>query len=156
MLDENGRPRNHDVNYAGHELTNDELFDERNLNFSGLNLEKQNEAQIDVSDFSGALSKEDVYRGTFVEMGLEPQLMENLKRLKWTSPTPIQKYAVSILSGGRDLMAAAQTGSGKTGAMLIPTIGKGQFLSGISSLDLDFDPNLRLSTETGSQPRAWQ
>ena len=49
--------------------------------------------------------------------------MNNLKRLKWTTPTPIQKYAVKILKDfGRDLMAAAQTGSGKTGAMLIPTI----------------------------------
>lgn len=40
--------------------------------------------------------------------------MENLKDTNWEKPTPIQKWAVPIVMGNLDLMACAQTGSGKT------------------------------------------
>lgn len=40
--------------------------------------------------------------------------MDNLRRTKYDEPTPIQRYAVPIILSGRDLMATAQTGSGKT------------------------------------------
>lgn len=41
-------------------------------------------------------------------------LMENIKKCKFTKPTPIQKYTIPIILSDNDLMAAAQTGSGKT------------------------------------------
>ena len=38
----------------------------------------------------------------------------NIKRAKYTKPTPVQKYALPAVLRKRDLMACAQTGSGKT------------------------------------------
>ncbi|WPK23184.1 hypothetical protein PUMCH_000412 [Australozyma saopauloensis] len=49
-------------------------------------------------------------------------LVENIVLSRFTKPTPVQKYSVPIVAGGRDLMACAQTGSGKTGGFLFPVL----------------------------------
>lgn len=51
---------------------------------------------------------------------LPPFLRENLRRMHYERPTPIQKHAVPYALDGRDLMCCAQTGSGKTFAFLFP------------------------------------
>lgn len=60
----------------------------------------------------------------FGDAGLEEVILSNIKKCKWTKPTPIQTRAIPIVNAGRDLMACAQTGSGKTGAFAIPIINK--------------------------------
>ena len=53
---------------------------------------------------------------------LGERLFKNIKLAHFTKPTPVQKYSVPIGFVGRDMMACAQTGSGKTGGFLFPTI----------------------------------
>jgi ATP-dependent RNA helicase DDX3X len=50
------------------------------------------------------------------------QLLKNVVLTKYTKPTPVQKYAIPIGLSGGDLMACAQTGSGKTAGFLFPVI----------------------------------
>ncbi len=58
----------------------------------------------------------------FFGLGIAPQLLETLNRLKFTIPTPIQQKAIPIGIEGKDLMGIAQTGTGKTLAFGIPLI----------------------------------
>ncbi|KAK2752333.1 DEAD-box ATP-dependent RNA helicase [Onygenales sp. PD_40] len=58
----------------------------------------------------------------FTNPPLDDHLISNIKLAHYTTPTPVQKYSVPIVMGGRDLMACAQTGSGKTGGFLFPIL----------------------------------
>lgn len=49
-------------------------------------------------------------------------LLQNVEGSAWKEPTPVQMQAVPILVGGRDLLAAAPTGSGKTAAFVMPMV----------------------------------
>ncbi|KAH0736325.1 hypothetical protein KY285_012032 [Solanum tuberosum] len=67
---------------------------------------------------------------TFVEIDLGEAVNLNIRRCKYVKPTPVQKHAIPIALAGRDLMACAQTGSGKTAAFCFPIISgimRGQF-----------------------------
>uniref|UniRef100_A0A2N9G025 RNA helicase n=1 Tax=Fagus sylvatica TaxID=28930 RepID=A0A2N9G025_FAGSY len=59
---------------------------------------------------------------TFAEIDLGDALNENIRRCKYVKPTPVQRHAIPISLAGRDLMACAQTGSGKTAAFCFPII----------------------------------
>lgn len=60
--------------------------------------------------------------GSFEEMELRQFLINAVSKCGFTRPTPIQKYAVPCVVAQRDLIACAQTGSGKTAAFLLPII----------------------------------
>ncbi|CEP17983.1 hypothetical protein [Parasitella parasitica] len=53
---------------------------------------------------------------------LDPVLYRNLTTIKYTTPTPVQMQSIPIMLHGRDVMACAPTGSGKTMAFLLPIL----------------------------------
>ncbi|KAF6260245.1 DEAD-domain-containing protein [Scenedesmus sp. NREL 46B-D3] len=59
---------------------------------------------------------------SFEELDLGDIIANNVRRCKYTKPTPVQRYAIPIGLAGRDIMACAQTGSGKTAAFCFPII----------------------------------
>nr|CDS22671.1 DEAD box ATP dependent RNA helicase [Echinococcus granulosus] len=59
---------------------------------------------------------------SFNDVQLHKVLADNIERAQYVHPTPVQKYALQIVLAKRDLMACAQTGSGKTAAFLIPLL----------------------------------
>ncbi|KAH1499833.1 hypothetical protein LV164_002639 [Aspergillus fumigatus] len=58
----------------------------------------------------------------FDDAGLHPIMRENIRLCNYEVPTPIQAYAIPAVLTGHDLIAIAQTGSGKTAAFLIPVL----------------------------------
>lgn len=58
----------------------------------------------------------------FADLGLAPAIVASVQKADWLEPTEIQKKAIPIVREGRDLLAIAHTGSGKTGAFLLPII----------------------------------
>jgi ATP-dependent RNA helicase RhlE len=58
----------------------------------------------------------------FAHFGFDPRLIEAVLALGYTKPTPIQSKAIPIVMKGRDVMGAAQTGTGKTAGFALPIL----------------------------------
>lgn len=59
---------------------------------------------------------------TFHDFNLTPSLQDGLDSMGFETPTPIQEQAIPVIMKGHDLIACAQTGTGKTAAYLLPII----------------------------------
>lgn len=84
--------------------------DDDNLTIeAGSNFSKYDKIEVTVSGM-------DVPKNitSFQDSGLREILLNNLRKCNYHTPTPIQKYALPIIMDGRDFIASAQTGSGKT------------------------------------------
>ncbi|MFO7892448.1 MAG: DEAD/DEAH box helicase [Longimicrobiales bacterium] len=73
---------------------------------------------------------------TFEELTSSDALLRAIDDLKWTLPTPIQQQGIPPTRAGRDVVGVAQTGTGKTGAFLIPTLERQEGKEGLRTLVL--------------------
>ena len=82
----------------------------------GINFDKYDEIPVEVT----GKGKETIKPiQSFQEANLRESLLLNVQKAKYTKPTPVQKYAIPTILAGRDVMACAQTGSGKTVNMIL-------------------------------------
>ena len=58
----------------------------------------------------------------FADLNLDKNILSALQSAGYDSPTPIQAQSIPAALAGKDIMASAQTGSGKTAAFLLPTL----------------------------------
>lgn len=58
----------------------------------------------------------------FEEMGVMPEIAKAVEDMEWTLPTDVQAEAIPLILGGGDVLMAAETGSGKTGAFCLPIL----------------------------------
>ena len=59
---------------------------------------------------------------SFTSLGLAPEIVRAIEEAGYETPTPIQLAAIPKVLAGRDLLAAAQTGTGKTAAFMLPSL----------------------------------
>ncbi|XP_053296443.1 DEAD-box helicase 3 X-linked a isoform X3 [Pleuronectes platessa] len=91
-----------------------ELFSTSN---TGINFEKYDDIPVEATG-----SNSPPHIDSFHDVELGEIIMANINLSRYTRPTPVQKYAIPIIKSKRDLMACAQTGSGKTAAFLLPVL----------------------------------
>ncbi|MBI4273058.1 DEAD/DEAH box helicase [Candidatus Uhrbacteria bacterium] len=80
----------------------------------------------------------------FLGLGIAPNLLDALKRLKFAMPTPIQEKTIPIAIQGKDVVGVAQTGTGKTLAFAIPML---QQLSAKKGIGLILLPTRELALQ---------
>uniref|UniRef100_A0A7N5ZTG0 RNA helicase n=1 Tax=Anabas testudineus TaxID=64144 RepID=A0A7N5ZTG0_ANATE len=99
---------------APNERLERELFSGSN---TGINFEKYDDIPVEATGTSCPKHIE-----IFHDVDMGEIIMGNITLSRYTRPTPVQKHAIPIIKSKRDLMACAQTGSGKTAAFLLPVL----------------------------------
>lgn len=100
-----------------------------------------------------------IYKMSFEKLGLSPELLGTVTAKGYTDPTPIQAEAIPAILSGRDIFAAARTGTGKTAAFALPLL---QILSENPSLKkyrkpraLILVPTRELAAQVGASLQAY-
>lgn len=68
------------------------------------------------------LHKQSAVMTAFEEMGVLPEIAKAVEEMDWMLPTDVQSEAIPLILGGGDVLMAAETGSGKTGAFCLPIL----------------------------------
>ncbi|XP_041984958.1 ATP-dependent RNA helicase vasa [Aricia agestis] len=116
-MDENGEVKKPPVTYVPPEPTENETEIFGSTISSGINFDKFDHIAVKVSGENPPRAID-----SFESANLRKFVLDNILKSGYAKPTPIQKHAIPIVMGGRDLMGCAQTGSGKTAAFLLPII----------------------------------
>ncbi|CAI9616403.1 unnamed protein product [Staurois parvus] len=99
---------------APNDRVEQELFSGSN---TGINFEKYDDIPVEATGTNCPPHIE-----SFHDVSMGEIIMGNIQLTRYTRPTPVQKHAIPIIIEKRDLMACAQTGSGKTAAFLLPIL----------------------------------
>ncbi len=91
----------------------------------------------------------------FKDLGLEPGLLSAVAACGYDQPTPIQAQAIPPVLAGRDLLAGAQTGTGKTAAFVLPLLQLLQAASGRAPRALILAPTRELAAQIDASIRAY-
>lgn len=81
-------------------------------------------AAVDHSNVVAADAAVEKSGPTFGDLGISPIITKVLEESGYTHPTPVQAAAIPVLLNGQDVMASAQTGTGKTAAFMLPALQK--------------------------------
>jgi ATP-dependent RNA helicase RhlE len=84
---------------------------------------------------------------SFNDLGLEPELLRAVADKGYTTPTPIQKQAIPAVLSGRDVLAGAQTGTGKTAGFVLPLLQKLGGVQGTAPRVLVLTPTRELAAQ---------
>ena len=88
--------------------------------------------------------------GSFKDLGLSGKALAAVKRMGYERPTPVQEQAIPLVLKGRDIVAAAQTGTGKTAAFTLPVMDVlGHAKGGQGPLMLVVTPTRELAQQIG-------
>ena len=90
---------------------------------------------------------------SFRDLGLQSSLAARCESLGFVTPTPIQKQAIPLVLDGKDVIATAATGTGKTGAFLLPILQKLLISGKKGSTVLVLSPTRELANQTDAACR---
>lgn len=105
---------NYTIPLARDERVELELFGTAN---TGINFSKYEDIPVEATG-----NESPPHITSFEDIKLTEIIRNNINLARYDKPTPVQKYAIPIIMSNRDLMACAQTGSGKTAAFLVPIL----------------------------------
>jgi ATP-dependent RNA helicase DeaD len=86
---------------------------------------------------------------SFLGMGISDKILKSIQAMGYTAPTPIQSHAIPVIMTGKDVIAQAKTGSGKTAAFCVPTLSRLKFDRTVEILVLC--PTRELATQVADE-----
>jgi ATP-dependent RNA helicase RhlE len=92
---------------------------------------------------------------SFTDLGLKPELLRAVVEKGYTTVTPIQRAAIPAVLAGRDVLAGAQTGTGKTAAFVLPILQKLGEGSGRTPRALVLTPTRELAAQVAESARTY-
>jgi ATP-dependent RNA helicase RhlE len=89
----------------------------------------------------------------FSDLGLKPELLRAVTDKGYDTPTPIQAQAIPAVLAGRDVLAGAQTGTGKTAGFVLPILQRLNIRSGVAPRALVLTPTRELAAQVAESAR---
>src|SRR4051812_14790036 len=87
-------------------------------------------------------------RPTWDKLGLSPETLELINKAGFTHPTPVQAESIPVALTNRDLIASAQTGTGKTASFVLPMVER--FVGRQGTFGLILSPTREIAQQTAA------